>query len=285
MQPSVVRRPAPRFGPFLVTRELARGGMGVVYEARHPGTGEGVAVKALPAMMADDPVAVTRFEREAAALRRIRHPNLVRLLDAGVQDGAPFLVMELLEGETLERRLARRGPLDSATLAGLLLPVLSAVAALHRHGLVHRDLKPANVLLARCVRRRCRPVLLDLGLCRPVAVQAGAGVTRSEILLGTPQCLAPEQIWDARLATPLSDQYALGVMLYWCAAGRPPFAGESLYPVMHAILHEPLPPPSRWAAGVPAALDRLILRAMSRERAARFPDVAALRRALRELAR
>jgi eukaryotic-like serine/threonine-protein kinase len=269
---------APRtFGRFVAGRVLGRGGMGVVYEAWHPQHGA-VALKVLSPILAHDPRARARFRREAEALTRARHSHVVAILDASFGT-EPYLALELLDGETLAARLTR-GPLALAEILALFPPLLAAVGAAHRQGVIHRDLKPANVVLARR-RRGVDPVLIDFGVAR-LCDPAAAVTTLSESLVGTPRCLSPEQLWNAHLVSPLSDQYALGVMLYQCAAGRPPFTGASHHELVDAILHAQLPPPSRHAP-VPAALDSLVLRAMSRDPARRFADVGALADALAAL--
>jgi serine/threonine protein kinase len=266
------------FGGLGTTRVLGRGGMGIVYEARRPGRRDRLAVKVLRRSLAQDPLARARFGREGRALARVRHAHVVALLGAGIEEEQPYLVLELLEGETLAARLARQGRLELPELVAVFAPLLSAVAASHRCGVIHRDLKPANVVLAPQ-----RPVLIDFGISRLVEPMAPeAALTVPDALIGTPRCLSPEQIWNPQLASPLSDQYALGVMLYECATGRQPFSGASHFELMDAILRAPLPPPSRHAP-VPPELDRLVLRALSRDRAGRFADVSALAQALAAL--
>jgi eukaryotic-like serine/threonine-protein kinase len=268
---------APRtVAGFVTRRVLGRGGMGVVYEAWHRRYGA-VALKVLNPILAHDHRARARFRREAEALTRARHPHVVAILDAAFGD-EPYLALELLDGETLAARLTG-GPLALAEILELFPLVLAAVGAAHRGGVIHRDLKPANVVLARR-RGGVDPVLIDFGVARLGDPEV---TTLSEALVGTPRCLSPEQLWNAQLVSPLSDQYALGVMLYECAAGRPPFTGINHHELVDAILHAPLPPPSRHAP-VPAALDRVVLRAMSRDPAQRFADVAALADALAALA-
>jgi hypothetical protein len=302
-------REGRRLGGYTIVRSLGRGGMGTVYEAQHPRLAKRVALKAMQGSLAGDPVAEQRFLREAQAIARITHPHVVEVFDVGIDDGCPFIVMELLEGETLGDLLAREGRLGATRLAELMLPVFSAVAAIHDGGVVHRDLKPANVMLARRGRFAVEPVVFDFGICRIEAGRAEgnvggeddgrgrapAGLTDPDLLVGTLPYLSPEQIRDARAAGPRSDQYALAVMLYECLTGRNPFAGGAArsggagagrpaagdrYEQMHAAMTAVVTPPGAVAPDLPAELDRVVLRAMSRSPDARYPSVRAFGSAL-----
>jgi eukaryotic-like serine/threonine-protein kinase len=293
-------------GGYAIMREVGRGGMGTVFEARHPRLAKRVALKAMKRSLAGDPVAEERFVREAQAIARIAHPHVVEVFDIGIEDGRPFIVMELLEGETLEALLAREGRLGAARMVDLLLPVVSAVAAIHDRGVVHRDLKPANVMLARRGRFAVEPVVFDFGISRMDAgegqrddggggtgARAPTGLTDPDLLVGTLPYLSPEQIRDARAAGPLSDQYALAVMVYECIAGRGPFGGgdraaggasgapaANRYEQMHAVMTAVVTPPTAFAPELPSELDEVILRAMSRSPEARYPSVRAFGSAL-----
>lgn len=273
-----------RFGAYRTVRLLGRGGMGTVYEAEQLPNGERVALKVVTGSFAGDAIANERFFREGRLVAKVRHPNVVRLLDLGVDGGRPFFTMELLEGEPLSQRLAREGRLQLTQILQIFLPLLSATQAIHASGIVHRDLKPANVFLARRDFERVEPVVLDFGISRIDGSSLDeASLTRSAAILGTPRYLSPEQVRRAKDASPLSDQYSLGVMLFECATGQRPFSGGSPYEIMHAILTHELPPPSSFAPELPPEFDRIVLRAMHREPAARFPDVRTLGSALLSL--
>ncbi len=253
----------------------------MVYQARLPDADGPVALKVLDRQLAGDPVATRRFLREARALTRISHPYVVRILDSGVDAGRPFIVMEYLAGETLNLVLARQGRLSLAQLVQLFLPAVTAVAALHDRRIVHRDLKPANFMVTRRREALDELVVLDLGISR-LDDRRGetAELTRSEALLGTLPYLSPEQLRNARWAGNLSDQYALGVALYECATGTRPFAGNSHYDLVQAIVTGTAEPPSARVPGLPPAFDALVMRALSRDPERRFPGVAALGSAL-----
>jgi eukaryotic-like serine/threonine-protein kinase len=226
-------------GGYRPTRLLARGGMGAVYEAEHAATGDRVALKVIDRPLAHEPTARERFLREGRILNALRHPNIVRLFEVGLDDDRPFIAMELLSGETLRDRLTREGRLSRAAALELFVPICDAVSAIHRAGVLHRDLKPSNVML---VRRGAAtvPVILDFGISKDTAaLLEDSTLTRTQGLLGTPLYLSPEQTLNSKAASPRSDQYALGVMLYQCITGLSPFSGASPYELMHAILNAP----------------------------------------------
>jgi eukaryotic-like serine/threonine-protein kinase len=270
-------RAGTRLAAYRVLRLLARGGMGVVYEAEHAEFGR-VALKTVEPSLTGTS-AWPRFLREARALQRVQHPHVVRVFEA-VFDEQPFIAMELLEGETLASSIAREGALPLSRLVALFAPILSAVAGIHAAGVLHRDLKLGNVMLAQR-NGGDEPILLDFGISRLVDDPADEiSLTHSEAVLGTPRYLSPEQTLNAKAASPLSDQYALGVMLYETATGERPFSGASTYEVMHAILNRPLAAPSQLAPELPPEFDAIVLRAMNRDPSQRFASVAALRSAL-----
>ncbi len=255
--------------------------MARVFEGRHVELGMRVALKLVEPTFATHPVATPRFLREAKAASQIRHQNVVEVFDIGTHEGTPFLVMEFLDGANLATLLAQRGALPVAGLAGVFLPIVSAVAAAHRAGIIHRDLKPANVVLTERPPFGLQPVVLDFGISKILdESDDDRTLTRSESLLGTVPYMAPELTKGAMFASPASDQYALGAMLYECATGSRPFTGDSYYDLMHAIITEPITPPSEIEPSLPAEFDDLVLRAMAREPEARFPSVHALGRAL-----
>jgi serine/threonine-protein kinase len=241
--------------------------MGIVYEACHRTLGRRVAVKVLHARAAASQVQMSRFLGEGRAAAQVRHPHVVDVFDFGVDDGVPYLVMELVEGETLALRLAREGALSLTTVAELLLPVVSAVAELHAAGIIHRDLKPANILLANERSAGSCPKVADFGVSR---MSDSLELTDSRAVVGTFAYMAPEQGRSSRAATEQSDLYTLGVILYECAVGARPFAATTPYELLDAIMNEPLVAPSSRRPGIPREFDAMVLRAMSRDPAARF---------------
>ncbi len=283
--------PPTRHGPgafidwYELVRTIGSGGAGTVFEAHDPSIGRRVALKVLNRREGDGARrAEARFLRERRIAAQIRHPHVVDVLDLGVHAGLPFLVMELVEGETLASLIEREERLPVARAVELALALVSAVATLHTGGIIHRDIKPANVLLP--AERPLCPKLADFGAswCE----EDMAPITRPGSLVGTPEYLAPELIRFRRRADERSDQYALGVLLYECATGARPFGGSTKYQRLHAAVSAEVVPPSVRAAAsssiartsVPPGFDEVVLRAMHRDPARRFPSVTALGEAL-----
>jgi tRNA A-37 threonylcarbamoyl transferase component Bud32 len=268
-------------GGYVLTGLRGSGGMGTVYEARHPTLGKRVALKVIKGSLVDYPVARERFLREARAIALISHPHVVDVFDLGVDGERAFIVMELLEGETLEARLARKGRFDLSHAVDLMLPVISAAAAIHESGVVHRDLKPGNVMLARRGRVAVEPVVLDFGISvGPDTPGAEDGLTGPHLLVGTLSYLAPELMRDARAAGPRSDQYAVGVMLYECVTGRKPFTGADRYELIHAAMTSKVTAPGEIAPDIPKGFEQIVLRALDRRPESRFPSMRAFGAAL-----
>lgn len=233
--------------------------MGIVYTALDE-HGERVALKVIRDS-GEDPLTRKRFEREAQVASRVDHPGVCRILGIGEADGAPYIAMELLEGESLAERL-KRGALSMADTVDLGLGVLRALGAIHEAGLVHRDLKPSNVFLTAG-----GPKLLDFGLARPVALAESAdGLTRSVLtqageILGTPHYMAPEQIGGGTIDAR-TDLFAVASMLFEMAAGRPAFRGRTIMEVLHATLYDQ--PPALGGSTSVASLDRVIRRGLAK---------------------
>ncbi len=258
-----------RIGPYEVERELGRGGMGAAYRARHSATGAAVVVKTLHLL---DGERLARFEREARIGKSLDHRGIVRTLDFGREAAGPYLVMELVEGETLAAHIAR-GPLDPWRAAALVRDIAEAVEHAHRSGVVHRDLKPSNVLLDGAGR----PRVADFGLSR---AEGDERLTATGDTLGTPHYLPPEQVARGASAHgPPGDIWSLGAILHEALAGQPPFRAATAVNVLAKIAREapePLP------AGTPRALVAIVRRCLEKEPAARFPTAGALARALDE---
>jgi len=270
-----------RAGDFELVAPLAEGGFGQVYRARHVGTGRVAAVKVLHGDLCNAPGAVARFLREAEVMMRVRHPAVVELFGSGtVDDGRPFLAMELLEGVDLARVLARESRLSPVRVLAVLEPVAAALAAAHAQSVIHRDVKASNVFLADDGNR---VVLLDFGIAK-LALPDATDLTTSRQAVGTPVTMAPEQISggtvDAR-----TDVYGLGVLAFHLLTGRLPFEDESPTVVTYLHAHARRPRPSALAP-IPSEADDAVMRAMAIAPAQRFTDplafVAALRTALAE---
>lgn len=263
-------------GRYRLVGELGRGGMGVVFEAEHIELGCRVAIKLLDAPDPAHSLRVARFLREARAAAQTRHLHAVTVIDIGVHEQQWFIVMELLKGETLAALIAREGALAANRVAELLIPVIAAVTAAHEAGVVHRDLKPANIVLAHRGGHIVHPVVTDFGVSKISTPIGPEEITDSHALLGTLHYMAPELTRAADQATPLSDQYSLGVILYECVTGRRPFQGASPYELMHAIVSGKFARPRAGNERVDARLEEIILRAMAADPKQRYPSVRAL---------
>jgi tetratricopeptide (TPR) repeat protein len=265
-----------QIGRYQVLGEVARGGMGVVYQAHDPVTDRAVALKLL--LNQGRAVSRKRFEREAEALARVDHPNVVRLFDYDVTpSGVPYMAMEWVEGETLHRRLHRGDPLDPDRAVEVATALCGAVAACHAAGLLHRDLKPGNVLFARDGTLK----LTDFGLTRDTDPSTSrTQLSSSGNFMGSPGYWAPEQARGQldQIGEP-TDVYGLGATLFAMLTGRPPQEGVTLPEILSA-LEAKKPAPSSLNPAVPAWLDRVVGRALATEPADRFESAEALGAAL-----
>jgi hypothetical protein len=275
--------PGALAGAWRIEDAPARGGFGAVYRARHEGDGRTAAVKVLLPFLLGSEDARERFAREISVLRRIEHPNVVRLLDAGtLADGRPYYVMEWVDGPTLDRRIGSTGlPLDEATR--IMEGLCAGLAAVHAAGLLHRDLKAQNVLLApgaapASVR------LCDFGIAKLLDDEAlSAQLTASGLRVGTPSAMAPEQITGAAIG-PATDVYGLGVLLFQMLTGRLPFEAETAVEVQTRHLDE-TPPLASQLVRLPAAVDDVITRCLEKQPARRFAGPRELAEALQAAAR
>ncbi len=269
--------PGARLGKYTIVREIGRGGMGSVYEARHEELHKAVAIKTLKSEFASQPAIVERFLREGRASSRVRHRHAIEMFDVGEHEGIVFLAMEFLEGEDLAQRLKRGGALPVQTAIDLLLPVLSAIVEAHEVGVVHRDLKPANIFLATTRRGHVEPKVLDFGISR---IEDDQNQTSTETMLGTPFFMAPEQVRGAKNTSPFSDQFSLGVILYQCLTGVLPFRGATSFETFQLITQGQYRQPRTLVETIPPAVEASLARALSTDPRARFPSVAEFARSL-----
>ena len=273
-----------RLGRYEVRAKLGEGGMGVVYVARDPKLGRDVAIKVLPAAFSADAQRLARFEQEASAAGALNHPNVLSVHDVGTQDGSPYVVSELLEGETLRERLSG-GALPPRKALDYALQITRGLAAAHERGIVHRDLKPENIFITRDGRAK----ILDFGLVkltghgeaeaegptRRLATDAGA-------VMGTVGYMAPEQVRGQKV-DHRADIFSLGAVLYEMLSGRRAFRGESAADTLSAILKEDPPDLSESNRTVSPALERVVLHCLEKSPAARFQSANDLAFALEAL--
>jgi eukaryotic-like serine/threonine-protein kinase len=268
-----------KLGPYEIVAPLGAGGMGEVYRARDTRLGRDVAVKVLPASFAKDAERLRRFEQEARAAGALNHPNILAIYDLGVQDGAPYLVTELLEGETLRERL-RAGSLSVRKALDLAVQAIRGVAAAHDRGIIHRDLKPANIFLTKDGHVK----ILDFGLAKLIQPDAGAGlgetqsptrtadpVTQTEagVVLGTVGYMSPEQV-RGQPADARSDIFALGTIIYEMLSGQRAFEKDSSADTMAAILKEEPPELSGEGKKIPPAAEHVVRHCLEKNPAERF---------------
>jgi serine/threonine-protein kinase len=264
-------------GRYRIDRRIARGGMASVYEALDTRLDRTCAVKIMHHGLGDDAAFADRFEREARAAARLSHPNVVNVFDQGddpeLDGGTVYLVMELVRGHTLRDVIRDQAPMQPAKALGLMEPIVSALAAAHRSGLIHRDIKPENVLIAD-EQSGGRVKVADFGLAKAVSADTQHTATGG-VIIGTVSYLAPELVVDGT-SDARADVYAAGVVLYELLTGEKPHAGESPIAVAYKHVHEDVPPPSRLAPGIPAYVDALVARATARDRASRPADAGVL---------
>jgi serine/threonine-protein kinase len=263
--------PVPElFGKFRLLHLLGRGGMGVVYKALEVPLDRVVALKMVLAGAYAEPQELARFQVEARAVARLDHPNVVRIFEAGDCDGLPYFSMELVEGGTLAQRV-KDWPFAPHEAAEQILAVARGMQAAHQKGIVHRDLKPANVLLSSAGT----PKVADFGLAKFLDSELVA--TRSNVAMGTPSYMAPEQAAGRTRDTgPTTDVWALGVMLYEMLTGHKPFPGESAEEVKHKITEEEPVPPRRLRAGLDPDLEAIALKCLEKDPRNRYPQAGAL---------
>jgi serine/threonine-protein kinase len=274
-----------QFGNYRAISLLGEGGMGAVYLAEHPTIGRRVAVKVLHKNYIRDENLLGRFLNEARAANAIRHPNIIEILDSGtIADGTPFLVMELLEGESLGARIRRTGALPIATAVEFAYQTASALGAAHKKGIVHRDLKPDNLYIVPDPHEpeRERIKVLDFGIAKLQQGANGDSVkTRTGTLMGTPLYMSPEQCRGTRTVDHRSDIYSLGVILFEMLVGQPPFVSEGFGELVNMHLNVQPPVPSSQNPSIPAALDAIILRMLQKDPEKRFADMGELQAALK----
>ncbi|HEY8739836.1 MAG TPA: serine/threonine-protein kinase, partial [Candidatus Dormibacteraeota bacterium] len=262
--------PGTELGPYRIVEQVGRGGMATVYKAFQAALSRYVAVKVLPAHLATQSNFEERFRDEAVRVAALRHPNIPAIFDYGTADGVTYIASDFVDGGTLADQLGRPLPLDYTV--ALLTPLASALDYAHSRGIVHRDVKPSNVLLAR----DGNPMLTDFGIARMLAPDHS--LTQTGMILGTPQYMAPEQ--GAGQTSSAGDLYSFGVVAYHMLTGRVPFDAATPLAVVLAHQQDPLPLPRTVNPNLSAAVEAVLLKALSRAPDARFPTAGAMVKAL-----
>jgi serine/threonine-protein kinase len=260
-------------GKYRLIAKISEGGMGAVWSAEHLELNCPAAVKLLSAAFADSQETLARFKREAQAAASLRSTNIVQILDFGIDNGVPYIAMELLRGHTLAARLSTQGRLTPRETAIILSQVARAVTWAHGMGIIHRDLKPGNIFLSQDAGETVVK-LLDFGIAKPMGFQASdAPVTLTGTIIGTPQYMSPEQASGRRAVDQRTDIWSFGVVAYECLTGRRVFETDTLGSLMLAICNDPLPIPSKVAA-VPKGFDEWFARCAHRDPERRFLSIA-----------
>jgi uncharacterized protein (TIGR02145 family) len=258
-------------GKYTITRKIGEGGMASVYEARHERLGTKVAIKILSPILARNPQLRQRFENEANFMASLSHSHITRVLDVEEQDDTLAIIMELLEGEDLDARVKRTGPLSTAEVKMIFTQVLNAFDYAHSKGIVHRDIKPANIF----IDKNNQVKILDFGIAKLFGT--GNEMTQTGTQMGTPVYMSPEQVRGEKSIDHRSDIYSLGVTLYFTLTGKAPYesAEESSYEIFTKIINEPIPN----LVNNPT-FDAIIQKAVSKDRNARYQAVGEMRKEL-----
>ncbi|MDW7981240.1 MAG: protein kinase [Thermomicrobium sp.] len=257
---------------YRLDEPIGEGGMAVVYRGYDLVLGRPVAIKVLRGQFAADASFLRRFEREAQAAARLSHPNIVSVYDVGRDDGLPYIVMEYVPGKTLKRLILERAPFPLEEAVQIVRQVAAALDFAHHHGLVHRDIKPQNIL----VDERGFVKVTDFGIAKGLS---DVSLTEAGFGMGTVHYVSPEQA-RGEPATPASDIYALGVVLYEMLTGRLPFEADSPIGLAMKHVHEPPPPPRQFNPTLPPPVEAIVLRALAKDPRQRFPTASALAQAL-----
>ena len=266
-----------KLGNYEIVEELGRGGMAAVYRAHQPSLNRDVAIKVLAPQLSFDQQFVERFQREARAAAKLRHPNIVVIHDVARQQEIYYIVMELLEGRTLKQLIEDEGSLSPDRATRIAQQVAGALDYAHEQGFVHRDIKPANIF----VGKNDHTTLTDFGIAK--AATETQHLTRTGMLIGTPEYMSPEQA-EGEMVDYRTDLYALGVVLYQMLAGRAPFQSTTPHATLHAVIYEPPPPLRQLRPDLTPALESVVMKSISKQPADRYQSggemVAALRASL-----
>ncbi|HVF25520.1 MAG TPA: serine/threonine-protein kinase [Anaerolineales bacterium] len=253
-------------GPYRIIEQLGQGGMASVFKAYHASLDRYVAIKALHPAFNQDVTFESRFQREARVVAKLEHPNIVPVYDYAEHEKRPYLVMKFIEGDTLKAKLDK-SPLSSEDISKIVDAVGSALSYAHRQGVLHRDIKPSNVLVAQDGQM----YLADFGLAR--IAQSGESTLSSDMIMGTPQYISPEQAMGKKDLDERTDLYSFGVMLYEMVVGQVPFNADTPFSVIHDHIYSPLPLPHTVNKSVPERVERVLLKALAKDRDDRYENI------------
>ncbi|WKZ34681.1 MAG: protein kinase [Anaerolineales bacterium] len=262
-------------GPYQIIEQLGQGGMATVYKAYHAALDRYVALKVLHTAFHEDHTFTARFQREARVVARLEHPNIVPVYDFAEHQSRPYLVMKYIEGDTLKARLGQ-GELTSGEIEQVVNSVGSALGYAHEQGILHRDIKPSNVLLSTDGVM----YIADFGLAR--IAQAGESTLSSDSIMGTPQYISPEQAMGKKELDAGTDIYSFAVMLYEMVVGQVPFSADTPFSIIHDHIYTPLPLPMDINPKVPESVQRVLLKALAKERKDRYATVAEMVNAFKD---
>jgi serine/threonine protein kinase len=272
---------------YCVEERLGAGGMGTVYRARHLSMDRPVAIKFLHQRFVADEAARVRFQTEARAAVKLRHPNAVSVTDFGqASENCVYIVMELLEGRTLREILSREAPLETARAISIMLQASDAVAAAHQAGIIHRDLKPSNILVTQSADQPAAVKVLDFGIAKVSADDDDDASTlaQSNSVFGTPRYMSPEQQRNRDELTPAADVYSLGVILYEMLTGSVPFSGATPAEIAEKHANNPPRSPREIVAAIPDDIERVVLRALEKQPGDRLANAGEFRQSLLDTA-
>jgi len=268
-------KPGANVGPYQVIDQLGQGGMASVYKAYHAALDRYVALKVLHQAFNEDSTFISRFQREARVVARLEHSHIVPVYDYAEHEGRPYLVMKFIEGDTLKARLSQ-GPLSAGEIEQVVDSVGSALAYAHKQGVLHRDIKPSNVLISIDGVM----YLADFGLAR--IAQDGESTLSSDSIMGTPQYISPEQAMGKKDLDNKTDIYSFGVMLYEMVVGCVPFTADTPFSIIHDHIYSPLPLPRMTNPSVPESVERVLLKALAKDRLDRYDTVEDLVHAFKQ---
>jgi len=271
---------------YLVEEHLGAGGMGEVYRARHLSMDRPVAIKFLHQRLVEDESARVRFQTEARAAVKLRHPNAVSVTDCGeTSEGVVYIVMELLEGRTLREIVSREAPLETARATSIMLQASDAVAAAHEAGIIHRDLKPANILVTQSADQPAVVKVLDFGIATFSADDDEDATTlaQANTVIGTPRYMSPEQ-HNGNDVTAAADVYSLGVILYEMLTGMVPFSGSTPAEIAEKHANNPPHSPREIVAAIPEDVEHVVLHALEKQPSDRPANAGEFRRELLDTA-